>query len=74
MDNFGGHHKIGLYLAVNPMHIRVFSFGQCTELGVFLGGVNNFKYFLGVLEIPGFFFWFFFGGGVNGRCRARAYV
>ena len=38
MDIFGGHHKIGLYLAVISMHIRVFSFGQCTELGVFWGG------------------------------------
>ena len=25
VDNFGGHHKIGLYLKVIPMHIRVFS-------------------------------------------------
>ena len=33
------------------------------------GGLLKFQIFLGVLEIP-----FFFGGGVNGRCWARAYV
>ena len=36
-DIFWGHHKIGLYLGVLSMHYRVFSYGQGTEWGVFLG-------------------------------------
>ena len=43
---FGDHHKIGLYLGVTSMHFRIFSEGQ---------GFQNFKYFLGVLEIPDIF-------------------
>ena len=46
-------------------------------MGVFFfffggGGVLYFEIFLGVLEIPDIFF--FLGGGVNGRCLARAFV
>ena len=37
VDIFGGHHKIGLYLGVICMHVRVFSKGQGTEWGIFLG-------------------------------------
>ena len=37
--------------------------------GIFFGGVAKISNILGVLEIL-----FFFGGGVNGRCWARAYV
>ena len=33
----GGHLKIGLYLGVISMHFRVFSLGQDTEWGYFLG-------------------------------------
>ena len=49
-------------------------------MGVFWG-VLKFQIFLGVLEITGFvgfffvcLFFFFWGGGLNGRCLARAYV
>ena len=42
----GGHHKIGLYLGVISMQLRVFSKGRGTELGYFLG-LQNFKYFFG---------------------------
>ena len=36
----GGHHKIGLYLGVISMRLKVFSYGQgqCAECGYFLGG------------------------------------
>ena len=37
MDIFGGHHKIGLYLGVISMHFMVFSQGQGTEWGIFIG-------------------------------------
>ena len=38
MDIFlGCHHKIGLYLGVISMHFRIFSEGQGTEWGIFLG-------------------------------------
>ena len=36
MDILRGHHKIGLYLGVISMHIRVFSEGQCTAWGIFI--------------------------------------
>ena len=39
-------------------------------MGVFFELVK-FQIFKGELEIPDIFFW---GGGVNGRCWARAYV
>ena len=64
---FRGHHKIGLYLGVIPMHFRVYSYGQRTEWGIFFG-LLKFRIFFGVLEIPDIYF------GVNGRCWARAYV
>ena len=41
----GGHHKIGLYLGVISMHFRVFSLGQGTECGYFLGSLK-FQIFL----------------------------
>ena len=31
------HHKLGLYLGVISMYLRVFSEGQCTEWGIFFG-------------------------------------
>ena len=34
---FGGCNKTGLYLGVICMHFRVFSKGQGTEWGIFLG-------------------------------------
>ena len=46
----GGHLKIGLYSGVISLHFRVFSYGQGTEWG----------YFLGLLK-----FQIFFGGGSN---------
>ena len=46
MDFLGGHHKIGLYLGVISMHFWVFSLGQDTELGIFLGWLK-FQIFLG---------------------------
>ena len=55
MNIFGGRHKFGLYLGFISMHFRVFSYGQCTEWGIFYGGCQNFKYFWGVLEIPDIF-------------------
>ena len=54
MGIFGGHHKIGLYLGVFSMHFRVFSYGQGIAWGILLG-LLNFKYFLGVIEIPDIF-------------------
>ena len=48
------------------MHFRVFSWGQGTEWGIFLGW-QNFKYFWGAWN--SYYFW-----GVNGRCWARSYV
>ena len=33
----GGHHKIGLYLQVISMHLRVSSEGQGAEWKIFLG-------------------------------------
>ena len=41
-------------------------------MGVFSGVAKISNNFVGVLEIPDLFF--FLGGGVNGRCLARAYV
>ena len=37
VDIFGVYHIIGLYLRVISMHFRVFSFGQGTQRGIFLG-------------------------------------
>ena len=37
MDIFLGHHKIGLYLEVISMHVRVISEGQGTERRIFGG-------------------------------------
>ena len=53
VDIFWGHHKIGLYLGIISMHFRVFSQGQGTECGIFLG-LLKFQIFLGVLENPDF--------------------
>ena len=52
VDIFGGHHKIGLYLGVISMHFRVFSKGQGTEWGIFLGVAKISNIFFRVLEIP----------------------
>ena len=43
------------------MHFRVFSKGQCTEWGIFLG-LLRFQILFGVLEISDIF-WFFGGEG-----------
>ena len=40
VDIFGGHHENGLVIGVISIYFRVFSYGQCTELGYFF-----FKYF-----------------------------
>ena len=61
-DNFWGHHKIGLYLVVISMHFKIFSLGQLTEWGIFLG-VAQISNIFGVLKIPDFFFFFGEGGG-----------
>ena len=50
----GGHHKIGLYLGVISMHVRVFSKGQGTEWRYFFGSLK-FQLCFGVLEIPDIF-------------------
>ena len=46
----GGHHKIGLYLGVISMQLRVFSKGRGTELGVFFGVAKFQIFFLGCLK------------------------
>ena len=51
---FGGHHKIGQCLGVISMHFRIFSLGQGTEWGIFLG-VAKVPNIFGVLEIPDIF-------------------
>ena len=51
---FGGHHKIGLYLGVISMNFNVFSYGQGTKWGIFLG-VGKISNIFGVLEIPDIF-------------------
>ena len=50
----GGHHKIGLYLGVISMHFRVFSEGQGTKWGIFLG-LLKFQILFGLLGINGIF-------------------
>ena len=50
----GGHPKIGLVLVVISMYFRVFSLGKYTESG-YSFGLQNFKYVLGVLDIPDIF-------------------
>ena len=55
----GGYHKIGLYSEVISMHFRVFSEGQGTDWGIFLGLLKNSNIYLGCLK----FMIFFFGGG-----------
>ena len=60
---FWGHHKL-----VISMYFRVFSLGQGTEWGIFLG-VGKISNIFVMLEIPDFFFFFFFffwGGGRGG--------
>ena len=63
---YGGYHTIGLCLGVISMHFMVF----------FKVKVQNGSIFR-LLNIH-FIFWgvggYFGGGGVNGRCLARAYV
>ena len=44
------------------MHFRVFSEGQGTEWGIFLG-LLKFQICFGVFEIPDIFFFFLGGGG-----------
>ena len=46
----GGDHKIGLYLGVISMQLRVFSKGRGTELGVFFGVAKFQIFFLGCLK------------------------
>ena len=58
----GGHYNIGLYFGVNSMHFRVF-FKVNGDFFV----VANISIFLGCLKFLKFL-------GVNGRCRAQAYV
>ena len=48
---WGANHKVGLYLGVISMHFSVFSLGQGTEWGIFLG-VAKISNIFGVLEIP----------------------
>ena len=82
MDIWGGViTKFRLNLGVTSMHFWVFFKVKVQNGGILWvggGGVLSFQIFLGVLGIPVFFFLFFFfwggGEGVNGRCRARAYV
>ena len=54
-DTVWGPHKIRLYLGVSSMHFRVF-FKVNVQNGRSFWGYSNFKYFLGVLEIP-YIFW-----------------
>ena len=68
----GGHHNIGLYLGVISMHFRVILLRSRYRMGDIFFGCYNFKYFWGCLKFLIFFF--FGGGGVKGRCWARAYV
>ena len=70
---FWGDHKIGLYLGVISMHFWVFFKVNVQNWGYFWG-LLKFPIFFGMLEIPDFFFFLGGGGGVNGRCWARAYV
>ena len=53
---FWGHHKIGLYLRGISMHFRVFSKGQGTEWGIFLGLLKFQIIFLRCLKFLIFFF------------------
>ena len=72
MDIFGGHHKIRLHLGVISVFFKV----KVQNGGIF-GGLLKFQISLGGLENSCFFFSFFFfflGGGMTGRCWARAYV
>ena len=62
---FGGHPKIGLYLEVISMYLRVFSEGQGMEDIFWVAKITNI--YLGCLKFLIFL-------GVNGRCCARAYV
>ena len=48
---FGGQTKIGLYLGVISMHFRVFSKGQGTEWGIFLGVAKISNIFWGCLKL-----------------------
>ena len=50
VDIFWGHHKIGLYLGVISMHLRVFTQGQGTERGIFFGVAKISNIFLGCLK------------------------
>ena len=54
VDIIWGHPKIGLVLGVMSMYFRVFSLGKYTDSG-YLFGLQNFKYFLGVLQISDIF-------------------
>ena len=55
------------------MHLRVFSESQCTEWRIFFGLLKVQIFYLGFLKFL-IFDIFFWGGGVNNRCWARAYV
>ena len=65
----GAHHKISLYLGVTSMHFWFFFKVKVQNGGVFWGFLK-FQIFLGILEIPVFFFvyllFFFLGGGRGG--------
>ena len=63
----GGSSQNWTYLGVISMHFRVFSEGQCTKWGIFLGVAKISNTFLCCLELMVFF-------GMNSRCYARAYV
>ena len=64
---WGAHHKIGPYLGVIYMHLRVFSKCQGLEWGIFFG-VAEISNIVSVLEIPDIFFL------MNVRCWARVYT
>ena len=57
-----GHHKAGII----SMHLRVFSWGQCTKWRYFLGLLKFQIFFFGM---PGPIFY-----GVNSRCWVQAYL
>ena len=48
---FWGHHKTGLVLGFITVHFRVLSWGQCSELWIFLGVAK----FLSMPDIPDIF-------------------
>ena len=67
MDILGGSSQNWASLMVISMQFRVFFKVKVQNWDIF-GDYYNFKYFLGVFEIPDIFW------GVNSRCWVRAYV